>query len=38
MLKGASFSADQTGANYFFHAGGPADGFDVGFRVAKDVR
>jgi len=38
VLKGASFSADQTGANYFVHAGGPADGFDVGFRIVKDVR
>jgi formylglycine-generating enzyme required for sulfatase activity len=38
VLKGASFSADQTGANYFFHAGGPADGFDVGFRIVKDAR
>jgi formylglycine-generating enzyme required for sulfatase activity len=38
VLKGASFSVDQTGANSFFHAGGPADGFDVGFRIVKDVR
>ena len=38
VLKGASFSADQTGPNYFFHGGGPADGVDVGFRVVKDVR
>lgn len=38
VLKGASFSADQTGANYFVHAGGPADGFDVGFRIVKDAR
>src|SRR5690606_35236332 len=37
VLKGASFTADQTGAHYFFHAGGPADGFDVGFRIVKDV-
>ena len=38
VLRGASFSADQTGANFFFHGGGPADGFDVGFRIAMDVK
>ena len=38
VLKGASFSVDQIGAHPFFHAGGPADGFDVGFRIVKDVR
>jgi formylglycine-generating enzyme required for sulfatase activity len=37
VLKGASFSVDQIGAHPFFHAGGPADGFDVGFRIVKDV-
>ncbi len=38
VLRGASFSTDQTGANYFFHGGGPADGFDVGFRIVMNVK
>ena len=37
VLKGASFNEDQIGASYFNHAGGPADGWDVGFRVVRDA-
>jgi formylglycine-generating enzyme required for sulfatase activity len=37
VLKGASFSRDQTGAHYFIHAVGPGDKFDVGLRIVKDV-
>jgi hypothetical protein len=28
----------QTSANYFFHGGGPVDGFDVGFRIVMNVK
>ena len=38
VLRGGSFNEDQIGANSFEHAGGPADGWDVGFRVVRDVK
>jgi formylglycine-generating enzyme len=37
VLKGASFTGDVKNATYMTHAGGPGNGFDVGFRVVKDV-
>jgi sulfatase modifying factor 1 len=37
VLKGASFSGDVKNATYMTHAGGPGNGWDVGFRVLKDV-
>ena len=37
VLKGGSFNEDQIGASYFNHAGGPADGWDVGFRIVRDA-
>lgn len=37
VLKGASFSGDVKNATYMTHAGGPGNGWDVGFRVVKDV-
>ena len=37
VLKGASFVGDVKNATYMTHAGGPGNGWDVGFRVAKDV-
>ena len=38
VIRGGSFNEDQIGANFLEHAGGPADGWDVGFRVVRDVK
>jgi formylglycine-generating enzyme len=35
VLKGASFVGDVKNATYMTHAGGPGNGWDVGFRLAK---
>jgi formylglycine-generating enzyme len=35
VLKGGSFSSDVTNATYFFHGGGPGNGWDVGFRLVR---
>lgn len=37
VLKGASFVGDVKNATYMTHAGGPGNGWDVGFRIVKDV-
>ena len=37
VLKGASFMGDVKNATYMTHAGGPGNGWDVGFRVVLDV-
>jgi sulfatase modifying factor 1 len=37
VLKGGAFSADVKNVIYSTHGAGPADGWDVGFRVVKDV-
>ena len=37
VLKGASFVGDVKNATYMTHAGGPANGWDVGFRIVKDI-
>jgi formylglycine-generating enzyme required for sulfatase activity len=37
VLKGASFVGDIKNATYMTHAAGPANGWDVGFRVVLDV-
>jgi formylglycine-generating enzyme len=37
VLKGASFAGDVKNATYLTHAGGPGNGWDVGFRVLMDV-
>lgn len=37
VLKGASFAGDVKNATYMTHAGGPGNGWDVGFRIVKDV-
>lgn len=37
VLKGGGFLADVKNATYTTHAGGPGNGFDVGFRVARRV-
>jgi len=37
VLKGASFVGDVKNATYMTHAGGPGNGWDVGFRVVREV-
>jgi formylglycine-generating enzyme required for sulfatase activity len=37
VLKGASFAGDVKNATYMTHAGGPGNGWDVGFRVVMDI-
>jgi sulfatase modifying factor 1 len=38
VLRGGGFLADVKNATYFTHGGGPGSGFDVGFRVVREVR
>jgi formylglycine-generating enzyme len=38
VLRGGSFVSDVKNATWFTHAGGPGSGFDVGFRVVREVR
>jgi len=38
VLKGASFVGDVKNATYMTHAGGPGNGWDVGFRVLFEQR
>ncbi|HEX6226263.1 MAG TPA: SUMF1/EgtB/PvdO family nonheme iron enzyme [Chryseolinea sp.] len=38
VLKGASFVGDVKNATYMTHAGGPGNGWDVGFRIVMDVK
>lgn len=38
VLKGGSFVSDVKNAIWSTHAGGPGSGFDVGFRVVREVR
>ena len=37
VLKGASFTGDVKNATWLTHAGGPGNGWDVGFRVVMEV-
>ena len=37
ILKGAGFVSDVKNAIYATHGAGPGDGWDVGFRIVKDV-
>jgi sulfatase modifying factor 1 len=37
VLKGGGFVSDVKNTIYSTHAGGPADGWDVGFRIVHDV-
>lgn len=37
VLRGGGFLADVKNATYFVHAGGPGNGFDVGFRVVREL-
>ena len=38
VLKGGGFVSDVKNVIYATHAGGPGDGWDVGFRVVRDVK
>ena len=38
VLKGASFAGDVKNATYMTHAAGPANGWDVGFRIIMEER
>jgi len=38
VLKGGSFVSDVKNATWSTHAGGPGSGFDVGFRIVREVR
>lgn len=38
VLKGASISGDVKNATYMTHAGGPGNGWDVGFRVVMEIQ
>ena len=37
VLRGGSFISDVTNATYFFHGGGPGNGYDVGFRIVREI-
>ena len=37
VLRGGSFLSDVKNATWFFHAGGPGNGWDVGLRVVREV-
>lgn len=37
VLKGGSFTSDVVNATYFYHGGGPGNGFDVGFRLVMEM-
>ena len=37
VLKGASFTGDVKNATWLTHAGGPGNGWDVGFRVVLEI-
>jgi formylglycine-generating enzyme required for sulfatase activity len=37
VLKGASFAGDVKNATWLTHAGGPGNGWDVGFRIVLEV-
>jgi formylglycine-generating enzyme len=38
VLKGGGFAAGVKNATYLTHAAGPGSGFDVGFRIVKEIR
>ena len=37
VLRGGSFLSDVKNATWFTHAGGPGNGWDIGFRVVREV-
>jgi formylglycine-generating enzyme len=38
VLKGGSFTSDVKNATYLTHAGGPGNGWDVGFRIVMEIK
>jgi formylglycine-generating enzyme required for sulfatase activity len=38
VLRGGSFLSDVANATYFMHAGGPGNGYDVGFRIVREAK
>ena len=38
VLKGGSITSDVTNATYLFHGAGPGNGYDVGFRLVRELR
>ena len=38
VLKGAGFLGDPKNLTWTYHGGGPGNGFDVGFRVVREVQ
>jgi formylglycine-generating enzyme len=38
VLKGGSFISDVTNATYLFHGAGPGNGYDVGFRLVREIK
>jgi sulfatase modifying factor 1 len=38
VLRGGSFISDVKNTTWFIHAAGPGSGFDVGFRIVREVR
>jgi formylglycine-generating enzyme len=37
VLKGGGFLSDVKNTTWSTHAAGPGDGFDVGFRIVRDL-
>ena len=37
VLRGGGFASDVKNTTWFTHAGGPGSGFDVGFRIVRDI-
>jgi formylglycine-generating enzyme len=38
VLKGGSITSDVTNATYLFHGAGPGNGYDVGFRLVREIK
>lgn len=38
VLRGGSFISDVVNATYFFHGGGPGNGYDVGLRILREAK
>lgn len=38
VLRGGSITSDVTNATYLFHGAGPGNGYDVGFRLVRELR
>ncbi|HSF53657.1 MAG TPA: SUMF1/EgtB/PvdO family nonheme iron enzyme [Algoriphagus sp.] len=38
VLKGGGITSDVTNATYLYHGAGPGNGYDVGFRLVREIR